>query len=78
MRFDGRTNPLPIGRSAIPPGKLRGPGSGCASKGAADDVRPDSESSRLVEVERGNDPPQKRDLLDDGGPFERSSVSRRC
>lgn len=70
LRFDGRTDPLPIGRSASRRGKARRPRSDRAAGDGIDDVRPESEISELVEVERSNDPAQKRDLLDEGRPVE--------
>jgi len=85
LRFDGRTDPLPIGRSA----KLAkaqsdveattGPSGTEATQTRPqrvatsldeDDVRPESEISELVEAERASDPEQSKDLLDDKRPVE--------
>ncbi|MHA6332592.1 mechanosensitive ion channel domain-containing protein [Qipengyuania sp. CAU 1752] len=78
LRFDGRTDPLPIGtaatvtqsaddaearsRSELP--KPSGP------TDAANDVRPESEIARMVERERREDGEQGNDLLDAGRPTE--------
>jgi small-conductance mechanosensitive channel len=69
LRFDGRTDPLPIGRTPREggAGKARKPHARTASPG---DTRPESEISALVEAERRGDPAQRHDLLDEGRPVE--------
>ncbi|WP_234027179.1 mechanosensitive ion channel family protein [Erythrobacter sp. KY5] len=69
LRFDGRTDPLPIGRSASvteakPADKPR------AKADTQEDVRPESEISELVEAERRSDDEQAKDLLDTSRPVE--------
>ncbi len=69
LRFDGRTDPLPIGRSASatqakPAAKHRAP------VDISEDVRPESEISDLVEAERRTDGDQAKDLLDPQRPVE--------
>ncbi|MEM7667176.1 MAG: mechanosensitive ion channel family protein [Pseudomonadota bacterium] len=72
LRFDGRTDPLPIGRSAKqaetkpPPA----PGKAKPSEPVEEDVRPESEISAMVENERRADPDQAKDLLDPDRPTE--------
>jgi len=83
LRFDGRTDPLPIGgtgggsltqggtpeqQSDTGPAKKRRR-SAMADVGE-DDVRPESEISELVEAERASDGDQATDLLDDSRPVE--------
>ena len=75
LRFDGRTDPLPIGRTASAteekPSKQPRPGK--AKKHGAqveEDVRPESEISELVEAERRSDDDQGNDLLDQSRPVE--------
>lgn len=72
LRFDGRTDPLPIGRSedarkltdkARP--KVRKP-----IDGGSADVRPEGEIGAMVEAERANDAKQGTDLLDPSRPEE--------
>lgn len=72
LRFDGRTDPLPIGRSVSanvsetkPSEKSRTTG------GTSEDVKPESEISELVEAERrSDDGEQAKDLLDTSRPVE--------
>ena len=69
LRFDGRTDPLPIGRSvtaeeAVPEKKPP------ARPESEEDVRPESEISELVEAERKSDGEQAKDLLDANRPVE--------
>lgn len=69
LRFDGRTDPLPIGRSASvaeakPAEKPR------PAAHVEEDVRPESEISELVEAERSSDGEQAKDLLDTSRPVE--------
>ena len=69
LRFDGRTDPLPIGRSAsvtetTPAEKPR------PAAHVEEDVRPESEISELVEAERISDSEQAKDLLDTSRPVE--------
>lgn len=69
LRFDGRTDPLPIGRSAsvaetVPAEKPR------PAAHVEEDVRPESEISELVEAERTSDSEQAKDLLDTSRPVE--------
>ncbi|MEE4201011.1 mechanosensitive ion channel family protein [Erythrobacter sp.] len=69
LRFDGRTDPLPIGRtgtlSEAQPKK-----SASAARTVAEDVQPESEISELVEAERRGDGDQANDLLDESRPVE--------
>jgi small-conductance mechanosensitive channel len=70
LRFDGRTDPLPIGRggdlSETKPAKKA-----AAPAEADEDVRPESEISELVEAERrSDDSEQSKDLLDQSRPVE--------
>jgi len=69
LRFDGRTDPLPIGRTSEGPAASHRPNKGARAV-AAEDIRPESEISELVEAERRTDPAQNRDLLDEGRPVE--------
>jgi hypothetical protein len=69
LRFDGRTDPLPIGRTSEGPAPSHRPNKGARAV-AAEDIRPESEISELVEAERRTDPAQNRDLLDEGRPVE--------
>nr|WP_298925034.1 mechanosensitive ion channel family protein [uncultured Erythrobacter sp.] len=74
LRFDGRTDPLPIGRSAKPVDSAQetAPRNRLADTSAADeeDIRPESEISAMVENERRSDPEQSKDLLDTKRPAE--------
>ncbi|MBD2843443.1 mechanosensitive ion channel family protein [Erythrobacter rubeus] len=71
LRFDGRTDPLPIGRSAKDSPKTPSPGKKRASATSGEtDVRPESEISEMVENERQSDPEQAKDLLDPSRPVE--------
>lgn len=70
LRFDGRTDPLPLGGTATvsqgrPAEKPRPP----VDTDEAD-VRPESEISKLVEAERRSDGEQAKDLLDTSRPVE--------
>ncbi|MFL0355418.1 mechanosensitive ion channel domain-containing protein [Erythrobacter sp. GH1-10] len=72
LRFDGRTDPLPIGRSAsitesAPDTK---PSSRPAPDESHADVKPESEISEMVEQERRTDGEQAKDLLDPSRPVE--------
>lgn len=71
LRFDGRTDPLPIGRSAVvsetPPDEKPKPQVDTSKE---DDVRPESEISELVEAERKGADEQAKDLLDTSRPVE--------
>lgn len=71
LRFDGRTDPLPIGRPAVvsetpPDGKPRPQ----VDTYKEDDVRPESEISELVEAERSGGDEHAKDLLDTSRPVE--------
>ena len=73
LRFDGRTDPLPIGRGAVvsetdEPKKPRPKRQADTSKD--EDVRPESEISELVEAERSGGDEQAKDLLDSSRPVE--------
>ena len=77
LRFDGRTDPLPIGRSRAPkqddaPAPEPAPKqvSPITAGTDADDVRPESEISDMVDNERQTDGEQADDLLDDTRPVE--------
>ncbi|MGB3806476.1 MAG: mechanosensitive ion channel family protein [Erythrobacter sp.] len=80
LRFDARTDPLPIGGSAK---LMEAAGEAAASaakpsrprkdrrpRDASQDVRPKSEISDLVEAERASDGDEAKDLLDDSRPVE--------
>jgi len=69
LRFDGRTDPLPIGRTSQARATSRKPSKGPKAV-AEEDIRPESEISELVEAERNTDPAQNLDLLDEGRPVE--------
>ncbi|WP_394730543.1 mechanosensitive ion channel family protein [Altererythrobacter sp. GH1-8] len=73
LRFDGRTDPLPIGRSAertgTAPSPERSAKSGLAPD-TAEDVKPQSEIAEMVESERRSDGEQAHDLLDQKRPVE--------
>lgn len=72
LRFDGRTDPLPIGRS----GRITQTSDRATAKdglaGHADesDVKPESEIRDMVESERRSDGEQAKDLLDPSRPVE--------
>jgi len=81
LRFDPRTDPLPLGGSAKLAGAAAEPSGDEARKpsrprksrrrlDASEDVRPESEISDLVEAERASVPEQEKDLLDDRRPVE--------
>ncbi|WP_255551722.1 mechanosensitive ion channel family protein [Erythrobacter crassostreae] len=72
LRFDGRTDPLPIGRSAKVAESAPEPASSTRSTASDDmeDVRPDSQISAMVENERRSDPEQSKDMLDTKRPIE--------
>ena len=78
LRFDGRTDPLPIGRSSATTASVTetAPDDPPKTKVLApddteDDVRPESEISELVEAERASgDVEQGNDLLDETRPVE--------
>ncbi|KPF63041.1 mechanosensitive ion channel domain-containing protein [Porphyrobacter sp. AAP60] len=67
LRFDGRTDPLPIGRSGTnaPSAKLRKP-----APEAAHDVAPEREIAEMIENERGPKTGRRDDLLDPDRPIE--------
>jgi small-conductance mechanosensitive channel len=67
LRFDGRTDPLPIGRPATnaPSAKLRPP-----APEAAHDVAPEREIAEMIENERGPKTGRRDDLLDPDRPVE--------
>ena len=73
LRFDGRTDPLPIGRGAMvsetsEPEKPKTKRPDVSR--AEEDVRPESEISELVEAERSGGDEQAKDLLDRSRPVE--------
>lgn len=72
LRFDGRTDPLPIGRSAkvveTTPGETRRRAPELDA--SQEDVKPESEISEMVEQERKSDGEQAKDLLDPSRPVE--------
>jgi small conductance mechanosensitive channel len=78
LRFDGRTDPLPIGAPATvtqtrDESGVRTRASApkpTAPDGSASDVRPESEIARMVERERREDGDQANDLLDSDRPTE--------
>ncbi len=72
LRFDGRTDPLPIGRSAQITETTTGDAPARASATVRDDgdVRPESEIREMVEHERRTDGEQGNDLLDPSRPVE--------
>jgi len=70
LRFDGRTDPLPIGRSPRERDEPRKRRKVREASAEAEDIRPESEISELVEAERSTDPASSRDLLDEGRPVE--------
>ena len=78
LRFDGRTDPLPIGRSSATTASVTemAPDDPPKTKMLVDregenDVRPESEISELVEAERASrDGEQGNDLLDEKRPVE--------
>lgn len=81
LRFDSRTDPLPIGQSGEL-AQIAATGEGLPKRDAkpasqtapvdasTEDVRPESEISDLVEAERRSDGEQANDLLDDSRPVE--------
>jgi len=72
LRFDQRTDPLPIGRSPLArESQSRPPPKPSTGTGAhEDDVRPESEISEMVEQERRTDGDESEDLLDVSRPVE--------
>ncbi len=82
LRFDARTDPLPIGGSAKLMEAMADEGGGETTPApdkqrkrppideSAQDVRPESEISELVEAERASDAEQANDLLDSSRPVE--------
>ncbi|QFT76101.1 Small-conductance mechanosensitive channel [Erythrobacter sp. THAF29] len=72
LRFDGRTDPLPIGRSAkVVETKPNEPRRRISEPDAAEeDFKPESEISEMVEQERKSDGEQAKDLLDPSRPVE--------
>lgn len=72
LRFDGRTDPLPIGRAASIREEKPGEPSGrrTVAVSAEEDVRPESEIGEMVEQERKGDGGQSKDLLDPSRPVE--------
>ncbi|QUL39500.1 mechanosensitive ion channel family protein [Erythrobacter sp. JK5] len=72
LRFDGRTDPLPIGRMATATEaqqkkERRAP---APAPTTHEDVRPESEIADMVEQERRSDGEQAKDLLDTKRPVE--------
>ncbi|GMN01829.1 mechanosensitive ion channel domain-containing protein [Erythrobacter sp. MTPC3] len=72
LRFDGRTDPLPIGRSKASAESKAPPQPKSRAKQSAthDDVRPESKINEMVENERRSGPEQQKDLLDSSRPVE--------
>lgn len=76
LRFDGRSDPLPISRSAkVAETKPETPPETARRRRAAleavdEDVKPESEISDMVEQERRVDPERAKDLLDTSRPVE--------
>ena len=75
LRFDGRTDPLPIGRMAgssasVTESKPAPQPASAPATEIDEDVRPESEISDLVEAERRSDGEQAADLLDPSRPVE--------
>ncbi|XUU61702.1 mechanosensitive ion channel domain-containing protein [Erythrobacter sp. HA6-11] len=73
LRFDGRTDPLPIGRSAKlseTPSEEPKPARGSGPRSHDEDVRPDVEIAEMVDAERQTDGEQADDLLDPKRPVE--------
>lgn len=77
LRFDGRTDPLPIGRSAqmreTTPSPAPAPSAPEPKPPASaqdNDVRPETEIAQMVDAERQTDGEQRNDLLDDNRPVE--------
>lgn len=72
LRFDGRTDPLPIGRSSaktttVKPQRQQ---ETAAADPQHEDVEPESEIRHMVETERQGDDEQGADLLDTSRPVE--------
>lgn len=68
LRFDGRSDPLPIGRSAqtgTPPAKARPD-----TPAVVHDVAPEREIAEMIESERGQGTGRRDDLLDPDRPVE--------
>ncbi len=71
LRFDGRTDPLPIGRSAkVSDGQALPKPKKVSAAPPEEDVRPENEISEMVDQERKADGEQVKDLLDPGRPVE--------
>ena len=77
LRFDARTGPLPIGRTATVSESSETPQPAPASatprptpSAMREDVRPESEIADMVEKERREDGDQAKDLLDPARPVE--------
>jgi small-conductance mechanosensitive channel len=71
LRFDGRTDPLPIGRSAsVAETSGSVVGHEAVAADLSEDVRPETEISELVEAERRSGHGQEKDLLDESRPVE--------
>ncbi len=73
LRFDGRTDPLPIGRSAVASESVARPSQPkkpAPSTPEDADVKPESEIAEMVEQDRISDGGQGEDLLDPGRPVE--------
>ena len=77
LRFDARTGPLPIGRSATvseegeaPPRKTSPVLTSTPTAASHEDVRPENEIADMVEKERREDGEQANDLLDPARPVE--------
>lgn len=71
LRFDGRTDPLPIGRRAtVSEAKPSETKPAPAPAPAEEDVKPESEIAEMVEKERRSEGEQGNDLLDPNRPVE--------
>jgi len=75
LRFDGRTDPLPIGRSAnVTESDAEQPKArkmtAAESPAEVDDVKPESEIAQMVDQERSEEREQSEDLLDPTRPTE--------
>ena len=73
LRFDGRTDPLPIGRSKTAPKPTSMPPATKSTTSVTeteDDVRPETEVIDMVEMERQSDGEESPDLLDPDRPVE--------
>ena len=75
LRFDGRTDPLPIGRSTATSASVTEAAPRPSPAPAApdehhEDVSPDTEITRMVEEERSTEDDSAKDLLDHSRPVE--------